>query len=119
MSCKLSPICMKCQYSFLGEKKKKTNKKKKKTEKCFNRRLLKILSRVLALKCLKCLKSSFLPLSMGCVQLCKMIANVLPWIPVPNDGRQSEQGSRAKHSGWGGVGWGGVGGGGGEVTRDI
>ena len=63
---------------------------------------------------------------MGCVQLCKMIANVLPWIPVPNDGRQSEQGSRAKHSGWGGVGWcvcvGGGGGGGwgeGEVTRDI
>ena len=26
----------------------------------------------------------------------KVIANVLPWIPVPTDERQQEQGSRAK-----------------------
>ena len=30
--------------------------------------------------------------------LCKVIAKVLPWIPEPNDQRQQEQGSRAKHS---------------------
>ena len=35
----------------------------------------------------------------GCVQKCKMIVKVfLSWIPVPNDERQQEQRSRAKHS---------------------
>ena len=35
---------------------------------------------------------------LGCVQKCKVIANVLPWIRIPNDVRQQEQGSNAKHS---------------------
>ena len=34
----------------------------------------------------------------GCVQLINVNANVLPWIPVHNDERQQEQGSKAKHS---------------------
>ena len=35
---------------------------------------------------------------LGCVQKCKLLACVLPWVPVPNDERQQEQVSKAKHS---------------------
>ena len=35
--------------------------------------------------------------NLGCIQKCKVIANVWLWIPVPSDKRQQEQGSRAKH----------------------
>ena len=33
----------------------------------------------------------------GCIQKCKVIANIFSWIPVPNNGHQQEQGSREKH----------------------
>ena len=36
--------------------------------------------------------------SRGCFQKCKVITNVLAWIPVHNDERQQGQESRAKHS---------------------
>ena len=39
---------------------------------------------------LRVVSSRFLS-CLGCIQKCKGIANVLPWIPVPNDERQQEQ----------------------------
>ena len=38
----------------------------------------------------------FRAVQLGFVQKCKVIANVLPWIPVPNGERQQKHGFRGK-----------------------